>query len=203
MTGPLPTPGPADSPVPSVDPGPLPTPGLVAAQVDPGLTRLHRLDRDDPRTRRLRAAVVTLRPLPGQEQYSGYAKVTLPEADAAPTRTPFAVVHEEDAVGFGVLDTGGYLPDLTSDPARAVLLRAFYIGADHQLRGHGRRAAALLPAFVHDVHPGAEVLYLTVNEANPAAIRAYAAGGFTDVGRYLGGSLGPQRVMTTAVALAS
>lgn len=47
------------------------------------------------------------------------------------------------------------------------------------------------------------MLYLTVNEANPAAIRAYAAGGFTDVGRYLGGSLGPQRVMTTAVALAS
>ncbi|WP_187279594.1 hypothetical protein [Quadrisphaera setariae] len=51
---------------------------------------------------------------------------------------------------------------------------------------------ALAPA----VAPAARVVVLTVNERNPAGLRAYAKAGFADVGRYLGGDAGPQRAMT-------
>ncbi|MFD1505310.1 GNAT family N-acetyltransferase [Georgenia yuyongxinii] len=164
-----------------------------------GTIALHVLTGTGPATLARRAAAVALRPLREQERYSSRAQVTLPAADADPYRTPFLVEHAGQAVGFGVVDAVGYLDALTDRPREAALLRAFYIDARHQYRGHGRTAARLLPGLVRQVVPAARWLYLTVNEANPAGIRAYAAGGFTDVGRYLGGSLGPQRVMRVAV----
>lgn len=164
-----------------------------------GGTALHVLVGTDATTMARRAAAVALRPLREQEKYSSRAQLTLAAADADPHRTPFLVEHAGQAVGFGVLDAVGYLDALTDRPREAVLLRAFYIDARHQYRGHGRAAARLLPGLVREVVPGARWLYLTVNEANPAGLRAYAAGGFTDVGRYLGGSLGPQRIMRVAV----
>jgi GNAT superfamily N-acetyltransferase len=167
--------------------------------VSDGTTTLHVLTGTDPATLARRAAAVDLRPHRDQEKYSSRAQLTLPAADADRHRTPFLVEHAGQAVGFGVLDTVGYLEALTDRPREAALLRAFYIDARHQYRGHGRAAARLLPELVAQVVPAARWLYLTVNEENPAGIRAYAAGGFTDVGRYLGGSLGPQRVMRVAV----
>ncbi len=168
-------------------------------RADPALTAVYRLDRTDQATRARRAAAVRLRPLPDQEQYSSRAALTLPAADADPDRTPFVVEYDGAAVGFGVLDAVGYLDSLTDRPAEAALLRAFYIDASSQHRGHGRTAVRLLPALVREVAPAARWLYLTVNERNPAGVRAYTAGGFTDVGRYLGGGHGPQRVMRLAV----
>lgn len=162
---------------------------------DPALTRLHRLDLDDEATHGRRASARALRPLPAQEPFSSHAGRTLAAADADPLRTPFVVEHDGVAVGFGVIDRGGNLAQLVPDPERAVLLRAFYVDAAAQGRGHGRSAARLLPAFVRSIAPGTRTLVLTVNETNPVAIRAYAAGGFVDVGRYLGGALGPQRIM--------
>ena len=171
----------------------------TAERPDPALTRLLRLDNMEKPTRRRRQAAALLRPLPEQEQFSSCALLTLRAADADPHRTPFVVEHDGVAVGYGNIDALGYLPELTDDYADAALLRAFYIDAAHQDRGHGRSAVRLLPALVREVLPAARVLYLTVNESNPAGIRAYTAGGFTDVGRYLGGQLGPQRVMTIPV----
>lgn len=176
-------------------------PGATPARgsSEPALTRLHRLDGDDPATVARRTAVVALLPLPEQEPFSSRAELTLPAADADPHRTPFAVEHDGVPVGFGVLDTGALLDEIVDQPERAVLLRAFYIDAGAQGRGHGRTAARLLRALARSVAPGADIVVLTVNERNPAAIRAYAAGGFVDVGRYLGGSLGPQRIMAAAI----
>ncbi|MFH5823521.1 GNAT family N-acetyltransferase [Georgenia sp. AZ-5] len=162
-------------------------------------TSVHPLDGTDARTLSRRAAVVAVRPLPEQERYSSRAELTLPAADSDPHRTPFAVEHDGVPVGFGVIDAVGYLADLTDEPRGAALLRAFYIGAAHQSRGLGRAAVRVLPPLVREVVPAARRLFLTVNEANPAAIRAYGAGGFTDVGRYLGGSAGPQRVMVVEI----
>ncbi|GAA1642206.1 GNAT family N-acetyltransferase [Georgenia ruanii] len=160
---------------------------------------LHRLDRRDLATLAWRAAAVALRPLAAQERFSSRAELTLPEADREPHRTAFVVARGAAAVGYGVLDAVGYLDQLTDRPREAALLRAFYIDHAQQRRGYGRAAVRLLPDLVREVVPAARWLYLTVNEKNPAAVRAYAAAGLEDVGRYLGGSHGPQRVMRMAV----
>lgn len=148
----------------------------------------------------LRAAVVLLAPTPAQEVFASRASVTLPAADADPARTPFAVLDGARPVGFGVLDRSGYLDELVDTPARAVLLRAFYLDAPEQGGGRGTSAAALVPGFAGQVLGQVELVVLTVNVANAAAIRAYTAAGFTDTGaRYLGGGAGPQHVLVARV----
>ncbi|MGH3097581.1 MAG: GNAT family N-acetyltransferase [Streptosporangiales bacterium] len=155
----------------------------------------------DQRVAPLRDEVLTLRPTPAQEVFSSYATRTLPEADADPQRTPFAVLAAGSAVGFGVLDRGGALARVTDRSATAVLLRAFYLDASVQGRGLGRAAVAALPCLVGLVAPDATRILLTVNVANPAAIRAYLAGGFTDTGRqHPGGPAGPQHVLELMLA---
>lgn len=144
----------------------------------------------------LREAVLALRPLPEQERFSATSTRTLPEADADPARTPFAVLLDDVPVGFGVLDTVGYLAELVDEPSRAVLLRAFYLDAAVQGRGVGAAAARAVRSLAAALHPGVDLVVLTVNEANPGAVRAYLRGGFVDTGaRYLGGDQGPQHVL--------
>jgi RimJ/RimL family protein N-acetyltransferase len=144
----------------------------------------------------LRAAAVRLRPLPHQEEFSATAARTLPEAEADDDRTPFVVLAGERPVGFGVLDRRGYLADLVDAPERAVLLRGFYLDAAWQGRGLGKAAARAVRTLARQVHPDADLVVLTVNERNPAALAAYLAGGFVDTGaRYLGGDAGPQHVL--------
>ncbi|GAA3725470.1 GNAT family N-acetyltransferase [Salinactinospora qingdaonensis] len=165
---------------------------------------LLRLDSDSPRVTDLRAAVLKLRLAPGQTRYSGQAATTLPRADADPNRTPFAVTRAGDAVGFGIIDRVGNLGELTDDPARATLLRAFYIDAHWQHRGIGRAACRALAPFVHDLAPEATDIVLTVNEGNSVALRAYTAAGFMATGRrYLGGDAGPQLVLRKPITLTS
>lgn len=146
----------------------------------------------------LRDAVVLLRPQPEQEAFSSTAAQTLPAADADPDRTPFAVLLGDVPVGFGVLDRAGYLADLVDDPQRAVLLRAFYLDAAWQGRGLGVAAARGVRVLAGWLHPDVDLVVLTVNERNPAAVAAYTRAGFVDTGvRYLGGDAGPQHVLVT------
>lgn len=150
----------------------------------------------EPRIALLRAAVCGLAPRADQEQFSGRARDTLPVADQDPFRTPFAIVYDGEAVGFGALDAQGYLDEIADEPRRAVLLRGFYVGARRQGRGLGGAAIRALPEFARKLAPEARVLMLTVNVRNDAAVRAYLAGGFVDDGRrYLGGDAGPQHIL--------
>ena len=147
----------------------------------------------------LRDAVLALAPSPGQEVFSSTARETLPNADADPARTPFAVVRDDVPIGFGVLDRAGYLHELVDEVERAALLRAFYLDSTAQGRGWGTEAARLVPALAATLD-GVELVVLTVNERNPRAVAAYARAGFVDTGtRYLGGSAGPQHVMVAEV----
>jgi len=153
---------------------------------------------------RYRPAVLALSVLPEQEIYCGRAATTLPHADADPARTPFVVLQTTRpagvVVGFGVLDRVGILAQLVDEPVRAVLLRGFYVDARQQGRGLGTAAAAAVPRLAGSLFPGAELVVLTVNEDNPAAVLAYTRAGFTGTGvRYLGGGAGPQHVMVAAV----
>ncbi|HSA50116.1 MAG TPA: GNAT family N-acetyltransferase [Yinghuangia sp.] len=150
----------------------------------------------EPRIARFRAEVLALAPRADQEQFSSRAARTLPVADRDPFRTPYAVVHDGHAVGFGVLDVQGYPDELAGEAQRAVLLRSFYVGARWQRRGLGGAAIRALPQVAHKLAPDAGVLLLTVNVRNTDAVRAYLAGGFVDEGRlYLGGEAGPQHVL--------
>lgn len=152
----------------------------------------------------LRAQVLRLAPLPEQERFCARASQTLPRANDDPGRTPFAVVATGPdgiarAVGFGVLDRSGYLAELVDAPERAVLLRGFYVAADAQGRGIGSRAARAVRELAGTLQ-GVEVVVLTVNVLNPAAVTAYLRGGFVDTGiRYLGGSEGPQHLLVAGV----
>lgn len=156
----------------------------------------------DPADEALRLALVALRPAPEQEEFSASADRTLPEAITNPARTPFAVCADGEPVGFGVLDREGYLDELVDAPERAALLRGFYVAARHQGRGIGTAAAAQVPALAAGLYDDADLVVLTVNERNPAAITAYERAGFRDTGvRYLGGDAGPQHVLVAAVTL--
>ncbi|TDQ48812.1 GNAT family N-acetyltransferase [Actinorugispora endophytica] len=161
---------------------------------------LVRLDGGGPGVRELREEVLRHRLGPGQSRFARPAAHTLPRADADPGRTPFAVVHEGRAVGFGILDRGGYLKEVADAPEESVLLRAFYIAPHWQGRGLGRAACAALPRLAGAVAPGATAVLLTVNRENHVARRAYLASGFADTGRvYSGGDAGPQDVLVRAV----
>lgn len=151
----------------------------------------------------LRPDVMALRPLADQEQYSAHAAETLPDADGDPARTPFAIVYDARAVGFGVLDRGPLLAELTTRPRRSVLLRAFYIDGREQGHGLGLAAVLGLPSLVSRVAPDVRTMLLTVNVANPVAARTYVAGGFSDTGRtYFAGRHGPQYILALDLATA-
>ena len=139
-----------------------------------------------PVTADLRPGVLSLAPRQEQEVFSGRAGQTLPAADADPPRHPVTLLDDDGRpVGFFVLDT-------THD----LLLRAFFVDAAHQRRGHARRALEALPAYARRHFPAARSITLTVNVRNVEAYAAYIAGGFADGGElHLGGPAGPQHVL--------
>lgn len=159
------------------------------------------------RVAELRAAVVRLRPAPGQRRFSGAAEQTLPQADQDPHRIPFAVLWDGSGappggipVGFGVLDSGSARDALADAPWETVLLRAFYLEPQWQGHGIGRAVCVALDELVPDVAPWARWVVLTVNEDNEPAIRAYRAGGFHDTGRrHVGAASRPQLVLARPV----
>ncbi len=147
-----------------------------------------------------RSVVLDLAPTEDQEAFSGRARDTLPAADADPQRTPFALAVGGSAVGFGVLDRLGILPELVDQPERAALLRGFYVDAAHQGRGLGTAAARAVPELAAALYGDVDLVVLTVNHGNPGAVAAYRRGGWVDTGvSYLGGDLGPQHVLVSRV----
>lgn len=133
-----------------------------------------------------------------QARFAATAAQSLPVADHDTGRTAVAIVADGEPVGMFVLDRGGYLPQVVASHAdlpTALLLRAFYIAPEWQGRGYGTAAVRAVGEFVRERFPHVKRVLLTVNHANPAAARAYLAGGFTDTGAdYLDGDEGPQHV---------
>lgn len=157
---------------------------------------------------RLLAAVLALDPGPDQERYCMPASRTYPPASADPQRVPFAVVLAPRGagpgagtpVGFGVLDRRGHLEHLLDDPARGLLLRAFYVDRAHQGRGYGAAAARAARGLAHAVEPAAQLLVLCVHTSNAAGLRAYGRAGFVDTGgRWQPSAADPQVVMAAAL----
>lgn len=143
----------------------------------------------------LAPAVLALRPLPEQERFAGRPSQTLPGAQDAAGREPVAVLHHGEPVGFLVLDRHQRFAAMSGAPT-TLGVRAFFVDADHQGRGIGTAALRALPAYVAGRHPDISHLALTVNVANPVALRAYASAGFRDTRHLdLSGAAGAQHVL--------
>lgn len=80
-------------------------------------------------------------------------------------------------------------------------LRAFLIDHRHQGMGVARKALELFPAYLRARYRDIESLVLTVNMANPAAVKVYRQAGFRDTGEiWEGGAAGAQLVMRMDLA---
>ena len=141
-------------------------------------------------------AVGALDVAPDQRRFVGDTAFNLVDSLRDPMSEAIAVRAGDAVVGFYRLD---FAPRtvLGRDHAEPTVgLRAFMI--DHRQQGHGYGLLAVA-ACVDDLrlrHPGRRLLVLTVNCANPVAIRAYLRAGFLDTGElFRGGSAGPQHVM--------
>lgn len=75
-------------------------------------------------------------------------------------------------------------------------LRTFLVDQRLQGRGIATGCCAQLQGYLAQRYPDAEAILLTVNLKNPAARRAYLAGGFFDTGaQYMDGGFGPQHIL--------
>lgn len=105
-----------------------------------------------------------------------------------------AILDADHAIGFFKIDRG-YPKTYPFAPKGSLGLRAFMI--DHAVQGCGYASAAiaLLRGYL-PLHYNADAVFLTVNISNPAAVKCYLNGGFTDTGEvWPHGMAGPQHIM--------
>jgi len=105
------------------------------------------------------------------------------------------IARDDEVVGFFKIDhpVDRPAPYVRADEA---VLRGFLIGAQFQGKGIARAAMVGFGAHMNAAYPGLKSVVLTVNTANPAAVRTYLGGGFHDAGElFHGGRSGPQHVL--------
>ena len=141
----------------------------------------------------------------GQERFVLPPAATLPDALADPDRVPFAVlttVGAGEVVGYGVLDRRGYLGHLLDQAERTVLLRGYCVAAPVQGRGYGAAGARAARALAAQVAPSADLVVLSVDQANDPGLRAYTRAGFVDTGARYEGRSGTEVVMAATARAA-
>ena len=151
--------------------------------------------------------MITLRPV-GLDQYATLAHLrvrdeqikyagTLREAfETGEKDVDFHAIEWDGApVGFFKIDRA-YPAEYDFACDGEIGLRGFLIDASRQGQGIASAAVLALPAYLTGQYPLASAVVLSVNCANPAAIRCYLKGGFVDTGDlYQLGRAGPQHVM--------
>ncbi|MFU0505706.1 GNAT family N-acetyltransferase [Pseudaminobacter sp. NGMCC 1.201702] len=106
----------------------------------------------------------------------------------------FAIVEDEQAVGFFILKERLALPVWASDGA--ITIHNFSIGQQFQGNGYGRHGLILATQWCAENRPRANYMELAVNLRNAAAIRLYMSVGYVDSGRRIEGPLGELEVLT-------
>jgi GNAT superfamily N-acetyltransferase len=147
----------------------------------------------------LLAGVAGLELDPGQDAFVGEPTTLVAKAMADPQRHPFAIVADNDVVGFGTLHVNAATDTGWPDSHTAVLLRGFLVDRRRQGLGYGTAATLaavdLAEALAAELGLPATGVVLGVNELNLAGQAAYTKAGFIDAGQFLGGRSGPQRIM--------
>ncbi|MGR3758562.1 GNAT family N-acetyltransferase [Roseobacteraceae bacterium NS-SX3] len=137
--------------------------------------------------------VARIKVAPEQIRFSG----TVAQAFAAREKGVdfHAILHHEQPVGFFKIDRRYHERYSFAGP-EDLGLRGFLIDRDQQGKGLASAAVAALGGYLAAQYPGRPTVVLTVNFANPAAIRCYLKGGFTDTGEvYPHGEAGPQHIL--------
>ncbi|KUM40687.1 GNAT family N-acetyltransferase [Arthrobacter sp. EpRS71] len=115
------------------------------------------------------------------------------------SRFPYVIESGGVAVGVLTLQSGAATLAGWPDDESVWLLRGFLIDSKSQGRGLGTSAARAASEEARKLTSrlggGQAGVVLSVNERNPAGLAAYTKAGFTDNGRYVGGTAGPQRTM--------
>lgn len=123
--------------------------------------------------------ICDLRVAPSQEGFVAPNAVSLAEALFSPVAWYRAVYAAETPVGFLMLED--------TDPATPFLWRLM-IAADHQRRGYGRRALALLVDHVR-ARPGATALLTSCVPGDGGPCPFYRRLGFVETGEVDGGEV--------------
>lgn len=133
---------------------------------------------------------------PDQIRFAGTVKEAF---DTAESKVDFHGLFEDDtAVGFYKIDHA-YDRTLAGRGSPLLGLRAFMIDHRHQGRGLATQAVRGFAQYLMPLYPGYDALWLTVNLANPIALRAYLRGGFKDTGEIRPeGGAGPQHILRMA-----
>lgn len=149
-----------------------------------------------------RQAVCQLETSEAQVEFAGTTERAVAAAISEPGDdvVGLAVRRCEDGaiVGFLVLKRGARAPDWAGPGAAAI--SALRIAWDQQGRGLGTAALRALAPWTAAHWPGVQQLALSVDEHNPAGIRAYAKAGFADRGVRDAGRYGWVRQMSRPVA---
>lgn len=140
-----------------------------------------------------RDRVAHIRVHPDQVRFSGTIESAF---ETEGTRTDFhAICLDGHPVGFFKVDHDYAEHHWFARPGEPGL-KAFMIDRDHQGQGIATAAIRALDGYLQQQYPEIASIALTVNMANPVAVRAYRSAGFTDTGEiYEGGTAGPQLVM--------
>lgn len=125
---------------------------------------------------------------------SPYEAIVLMQKLRPANRQGVTVWHEDQAVGFFILDAGPERVEFSRNP-QALLLRSFSINPSHQGQGIGRQVMAQLPDYCRQYHPGCHEIVLGVNQHNQPAYDLYLSQGFVDLGRMRIGPSGPQHML--------
>lgn len=140
---------------------------------------------------------MNLRVAPAQETFVALNSVSMAQAHFHPEATMFGIAIGDTPVGFAMLE------DHTKDPAKAdedyrkepyVGLWRFMIAAEHQGKGYGAQAMALLIAYARTRAPAKAMLLSYVPEDGNAG-PFYARHGFVETGEMAG----IERVMRLAL----
>ncbi|MEE2569632.1 GNAT family N-acetyltransferase [Pseudarthrobacter sp. J64] len=154
----------------------------------------------DPDARAIHlGAVAELELAPGQTDFVGDPLRMVMAALEDGTRHPHVIEGGGAAVGVLTLQRGAATLAGWADDDTAWLLRGFLI--DRRMQGKGLGTAAAMAAvtaarqLTRRSGSGELGVVLSVNSRNTAGMSAYLRAGFADVGEYLGGRAGPQRIM--------
>lgn len=116
------------------------------------------------------------------------------------TKFPVTIWCDDGRVGFFVLDPSNDKLNYTQNP-NAFLLRSLSINPEFQGKGIGKAAMQdLLVSYCKQLNPQCDEIVFGVNETNRNAYQLYLKCGFIDTGnRYLGGTNGPQIIMSKII----
>ena len=138
------------------------------------------------------AAVSHLAVTPEQRPFVGSIESIL--RDKSPGAHCYVIQLDKEIAGFFIIDTC-YSSSHPFASERELGLRSFFIDRDHQGKGFGRQATAMLKAFLRNTYPDNDSVALTVNRRNGVARHCYLAAGFSDTGELYDGPAGPKHIL--------